>query len=167
MTMTNGERAVEARGIPTDTFGRRLMLARDHAGNLSIRDAADLCGIGRGAWTNWERGARPIDMLEIVEVISEKLGIDRDWLLWGGPLAKPEAASRAGMGRRLRRPTEEYGASAVRTRARSPHVPAGVGPTATPDRPTPSRHRPGGRNEGASTGPGLTRPAILPRRTSV
>lgn len=95
MTATTGE---EHRGldpaandrpmIPPDTFGNRIMLAR-HMRALSIREAADLCDIGRGAWTNWERGARPIDMVEHVDVISEKLNVDRDWLLRGGPLARP------------------------------------------------------------------------------
>lgn len=74
-------------GIPADTFANRLILARAHAGHLSIRDAAELCGVGRGAWTNWEKGARPIDMLGAVEAISEKLGVDADWLLNGGGLA--------------------------------------------------------------------------------
>lgn len=70
------------------------MLARAFAGHLSIRDAADKCGIGRGAWTNWEKGARPVEMVEIATAISEGLGVDRDWLIFGGPLAKPEAARR-------------------------------------------------------------------------
>lgn len=90
-----GVREVPAQAIPPDTFGNRIMLARHMYGlatigrSLSIREAADLCGIGRGAWTNWERGARPIDMLDHVEVISEKLRVDRVWLRDGGPLARP------------------------------------------------------------------------------
>lgn len=75
--------------IPADTFAHRLMLARAHADHISIREAADLCGLGRGAWTNWERGAKTVDLLEIAQIISEKLGVDREWLLYGGPLAKP------------------------------------------------------------------------------
>jgi transcriptional regulator with XRE-family HTH domain len=99
MSINEGERATAAAGaraVPTDSFGNRLMLARAYAGHLSIREAADLCDIGRGAWTNWERGARPVDMLEITEAISEKLGVDREWLLFGGPLAKQELARRLG-----------------------------------------------------------------------
>lgn len=72
--------------IPADTLSNRLTLARKLAG-LSIRDAADLCGFGRGAWTNWEKGARPLDLLEITGVIAEKLDVDLDWLRFGGPLA--------------------------------------------------------------------------------
>jgi transcriptional regulator with XRE-family HTH domain len=78
------------RAIPADTFAARLMLARAHAGHLSIREAADRCGLGRGAWTNWERGALPVGEGQIVKIISESLGVDRDWLLFGGPLAQPE-----------------------------------------------------------------------------
>lgn len=76
--------------IPADTFANRLILARALAGHLSIREAADLCKpLGRGAWTNWERGARPADLLETARIISEKLDVDFDWLLFGGPLDGP------------------------------------------------------------------------------
>jgi len=71
--------------IPADTLPNRLMLARKLAG-LSIREAADLCELGRGAWTNWENGARPLDALEITGIIAEKLDIDVEWLRFGGPL---------------------------------------------------------------------------------
>jgi hypothetical protein len=76
--------------VPADTFANRLILARALAGHLSIREAADLCKpLGRGAWTNWERGARPADLLETARIISEKLDVDFDWLLFGGPLDGP------------------------------------------------------------------------------
>lgn len=182
MTMARDERDTTARGIPTDTFGRRLMLARDYAGNLSIREAADLCGIGRGAWTNWERGARPVDMLEVVEIVSEKLKVDRDWLLFGGALTKPESSLRSRMATRLRRDTEEYGGRPVRASRRGPRTPlsALVGG---------HRHQTGERGSaarpmadmaahsvdplsgpvgvGVCTTPTLARPAVLPRRTTV
>lgn len=81
--------------VPLDSFGNRLMLARAHArerGILhtgSIREAADLCGFGRGAWTNWERGARPLELLAVVRRVSEYLDVSYDWLLYGGPLDLP------------------------------------------------------------------------------
>jgi hypothetical protein len=85
-----GAQSAEAKGaIPADTFAARLMLARMHAGHLSIREAADKCGIGRGAWTNWEHGARPVDRLEICRAIADALEIDYNWLLFGGPLTGP------------------------------------------------------------------------------
>lgn len=72
--------------IPADTLSNRLMLARSMAGHLSIREASEMCGYGRGAWTNWERGARPLDVLDVVSVIADKLDCDKEWLLFGGPL---------------------------------------------------------------------------------
>lgn len=83
-----------------DSFANRLMLARAHAGHMSIRDAAEMCGLGRGAWTNWEKGARPADIIDIATVVAEKLGVDRDWLLFGGQLGQAEGRP----GRRIRRP---------------------------------------------------------------
>lgn len=75
--------------IPADTFAVRLMLARALAGHLSIREAAEVCGFGRGAWTNWERGARPLDIVDVCGRIAEGLDVDFNWLLLGGPLAGP------------------------------------------------------------------------------
>lgn len=72
--------------IPADTFGNRLVLSRTHAGHLSIREAADMCGLNRGSWQGWERGLRPRDIIDVVDRIADKLGIDRDWLLFGGAL---------------------------------------------------------------------------------
>lgn len=74
-------------GVPADTFANRLILARAQAGHLSIREAADKCGIGRGAWTNWEKGAQPADYDELVDVIATELECDPCWLRDGGPLA--------------------------------------------------------------------------------
>lgn len=80
------------RSIPADTFAARLTLARLHAGQrLSIREAADLCGLNYGTWTGWERGLEPRGLLEVADRISAVLGVDRDWLLFGGPLARSEA----------------------------------------------------------------------------
>ena len=91
MTSTGDERERELAAprvgrVPADTLSNRLTLARKLAG-LSIRDAADLCGYGRGAWTNWEKGARPLDYLEVTGIVAEKLDVDVDWLRFGGALA--------------------------------------------------------------------------------
>lgn len=94
-------RATGRGSIPVDSFGNRLMLARAHAGHISIREAADQCGIGRGAWTNWEKGARPVDIIEVAAVVADKLDVDREWLLFGGPLGEVEPRPL----RRLFRPT--------------------------------------------------------------
>lgn len=86
----NGER--EGRVItrvPVDSFDHRLMLARSHAGRLSIQEAAARCGFTHQSWSNWERGRVPRDKVEVAEAIAEGLGVDRDWLLHGGPLERP------------------------------------------------------------------------------
>jgi transcriptional regulator with XRE-family HTH domain len=74
------------RRVPADTFAHRLLLARAEAGNLTIDDAAKRCTLGAQNWSNWEKGRIPRDKVEVAEAISEGLGIDRDWLLHGGPL---------------------------------------------------------------------------------
>lgn len=76
--------------IPADTFAARLRLARMHASDISIRDAAPMCGLNYGTWTHWEKGGAPRNILDVVEKISEALGVDREWLLFGGPLAQAE-----------------------------------------------------------------------------
>jgi len=76
--------------VPVDTFAARLVLARLHAGNLTLQQAAARCGLVDQSWSNWERGAKPRDLVDVVAAISESLGIDRDWLMYGGPLSQPE-----------------------------------------------------------------------------
>lgn len=102
--------------IPVDSFGNRLMLARAHAGHISIREAADLCDIGRGAWTNWEKGARPVDILDVAAVVADKLGVDRNWLLFGGGLAEADP-------RTLRRTIERTGPGGLKKNLAAPHLP--------------------------------------------
>lgn len=77
------------RRVPFDTFANRLMLARAHAGYITIREAALRTGLGRGAWQKWERGTPPQNMAEVVTIIARELDVDRDWLMWGGPLGSP------------------------------------------------------------------------------
>ena len=81
--------------IPADTFDHRLMLARSHAGRLTIQEAAAKCGFNHQSWSNWERGRIPRDKVDVAEAIAEALNIDRDWLLHGGPLERP--ATRRGV----------------------------------------------------------------------
>lgn len=71
--------------IPADTFANRLVLAR-RLESLTIREAAAKCGLHYATWSTWEGGRRPVDVLDAVQRISEALDIDRDWLLFGGPL---------------------------------------------------------------------------------
>lgn len=120
MTVGTGEAHPETRderprgGVPADTFAARLMLARMHAGHLTIQDAAEKCGLINQSWSNWEKGMKPRDLVEVTQAISEGLGVDRDWLLFGGPLTKPAPPVR-----RRRRSQESDTCRYVRRRAES------------------------------------------------
>ncbi len=150
MTTEPQQNATQRGAIPVDSFANRLMLARAHAGHLSIREAADLCGLGRGAWTNWEKGARPADIIDIADLIAKHLGVDRDWLLFGGQLDRQEA------GRSLRRPRGEGGLQAS---AHYFHV-----PDRTRDHPTRPSSRPRDtRPKGQLAATGPARSGYLPR----
>lgn len=74
---------------PADTFANRLLLTRALAGHLSIREAAQVTGLNREAWRDWERGRKPRDILDACRRIADALDVDHDWLLFGGPLAGP------------------------------------------------------------------------------
>jgi transcriptional regulator with XRE-family HTH domain len=135
--------------IPADTLPNRLTLARKLAG-VSIREAADLCGFGRGAWTNWERGARPLDFLEITGIIAEQLDVDLEWLRFGGPLEGPR-------GRRVRPSTERstptipgYSPMPARPIMTSDERPDG-GYSPSPNKPRPTTTRP--RTDRKNVGP--------------
>lgn len=123
------ELAPEQRGgdIPSDTLSNRLLLARTHAGFLTVKDAADRCGLNYGSWSNWERGARPRDLLDVVRRIADGLNINYEWLLFGGALlparGKPtrRAAERMSMDTTWNRPTPGGpGGSATRPTAGRP-----------------------------------------------
>lgn len=71
--------------IPEDSFGIRLVAIRTYL-KLTQAEIAARCDLDDGSWSNWERGAKPRGMDGIVAKISKSLGVDRDWLMWGGPL---------------------------------------------------------------------------------
>lgn len=71
--------------IPTDTFGTRLFIIRKEK-RLTVEAIAKLCGIAHPTWTTWENGAKPRDIVTAIEKISAALGVDKQWLMWGGPL---------------------------------------------------------------------------------
>lgn len=71
--------------IPEDTFALRLKVVRMSLG-LTQSEAAERCELDDGSWSNWERGKKPRGMDAVVESICRGLGVDRDWLMWGGPL---------------------------------------------------------------------------------
>lgn len=78
--------------IPSDTFGTRLLLVRKEKG-LSVEQAAKLCGVAQPTWSTWERGAHPRDLVRAVRDISQALGVDQQWLMWGGALAEAGSAA--------------------------------------------------------------------------
>jgi transcriptional regulator with XRE-family HTH domain len=118
MTVSSGEARVRdpdapQRGsIPEDTFAGRLKLVRLHAGDLTIVQAAERCGLLNQSWSNWEGGKIPRDQRDIVDAIAGGLGIDPVWLMWGGPLT-PEQSRR-----QLRRSRNNPGNATYRTRAK-------------------------------------------------
>lgn len=71
--------------VPTDQFRHRLVLVRREL-DLTVKEAAARCGLHYATWSTWENGARPADLVGVVTAISSGLGVDRDWLLWGGSL---------------------------------------------------------------------------------
>jgi hypothetical protein len=73
---------------PRDTFAARLRLIRGELG-IDISQAATRCGLPIATWSYWERkGANPRDLLDVVLRIEHALHVDRDWLMWGGPLER-------------------------------------------------------------------------------
>jgi transcriptional regulator with XRE-family HTH domain len=119
--------------IPSDTFANRLMLSRAQAGHLSIREAAERCGLGRGAWQNWEKGTRPDDYEALVELIADRLGIDPVWLRDGGSLSRADAQVRPARWAR--------GARQPRTLGYPPMRPVDNRPRSRAGRPGPSSTR--------------------------
>jgi len=71
--------------IPSDTFANRLVLARRLEG-LTIREAAARCELHYATWSTWEAGRRPADIIDVAGRVADCLDIDRQWLLFGGPL---------------------------------------------------------------------------------
>lgn len=94
MDNTEGREGRVITTVPADTFDHRLMLARSHAGRLTIGEAAMKCGLSPQNWSNWEKGKTPRDILDVIQAVSEGLGVDRDWLMYGGQLAAPERRNR-------------------------------------------------------------------------
>jgi len=75
------------RWIPADTLAVRILLVRTTLG-LSQREASAQTGIPYGSWQSMEDGRSPRDLPAKIARISMSLGVDRDWLMWGGPLAQ-------------------------------------------------------------------------------
>jgi transcriptional regulator with XRE-family HTH domain len=88
MTQTSG--LAPARGWrPKDTLARRVKMVRDDLGE-SQRAFAVRVGMTFGELQSLEAGASVRNEVAKVKRIAAATGIDRDWLLFGGPLADPD-----------------------------------------------------------------------------
>ena len=74
--------------VPTDTFGTRLLLARREL-DLTVKEAAAMCGLHYATWSTWENGRKPADMAAVVKAVSDGLGVSRAWLMWGRDAENP------------------------------------------------------------------------------
>ena len=73
-----------------DTFGARLALIRWEYGRLNIKEAAVVCGVAPASWRDWElNGAMPRDYLATCKQISDKLGVNLEWLVFGPESSQP------------------------------------------------------------------------------
>lgn len=74
--------------VAADTLAARLVLLRREMG-WSQREASEATGVPFGVWQGMEllRETRGLDR-HVVRIAAAS-GYDRDWLMWGGPLASP------------------------------------------------------------------------------
>jgi hypothetical protein len=70
---------------PSDTLAARLLLLRREL-RLSQREAAMKTGVSFGVWQGMEDGRATRGIDRAVASIAATLGVDRDWLMWGGAL---------------------------------------------------------------------------------
>lgn len=68
---------------PEDTLASRLLLVR-HELHISQREAAERTGLTFGEWQSMENGAAARGLDRKVSAIASGLGVDRNWLMWGG-----------------------------------------------------------------------------------
>lgn len=76
---------------PADTFGNRLTLVRREKG-LTVEQAARRAGVPHPTWSTWEHGSLPRNMALVVAKIAAGLEVDREWLMFGGPLGPSEVS---------------------------------------------------------------------------
>lgn len=85
MTASVGEVATQTQSwIPNDeTFGARLALVRWRM-SWNMKEAALAVGVPAASWRLWEvENAQPRNLVEIAERVSNRTGVDFDWLLRG------------------------------------------------------------------------------------
>lgn len=106
--------------IPADTLSNRIVLARRLAG-MTIEEAAEATGLSKSSWANWENGMRPQRETDVIQTIAVALDVDRNWLMFGGPLtpARGKPTKRAG---RVAGKSERPGLSAAPNYLAEPEV---------------------------------------------
>lgn len=70
---------------PADSLANRMKLVRAELG-MSQREFGAKCGIPASQIQSIEDGKSPRGLDVKVKKISLAFGVDRDWLMWGGPL---------------------------------------------------------------------------------
>lgn len=138
--------------IPNDrTFGARLALVRQHMGWGNVDRAAEECGIRPNSWRNWERdNRRPMRYDETCALIAARTGCDRYWLMTG--------ERRRGDGDVV---TDRSGSRPVRNVRLRHLVVWGMDAPTSSGRPL--TQPPSGRPRTGDVGPGMVRPARVPR----
>lgn len=138
-----------------DTFAKRLVLVRLKMGWHNADLASRQYGLPKESYRDWEKGKFiPRTLIEICWKISQRTGVDFGWL-YGGDAMRGE------------RPSEE----ALKWLRVDPGQVGGEGLNVhcapMSDRPMfsgrPPENRPKGRPQSGSHGPGLSRPARVPR----
>lgn len=75
--------------IPTtEAFAARLALVRREMG-WNLREASIECGLATNAWARYEEGNAPRNLIDVVEKISDRTGVDRYWLTFGTAATPP------------------------------------------------------------------------------
>lgn len=74
--------ALDADGVPLDTFGCRLAQIRQAMG-WNVEEAASACGLVGQTWRNWEAGTTPRNVLVIADQIAVRTGCNARWIVWG------------------------------------------------------------------------------------
>lgn len=83
--MTTAEKVHDTDWVPKDTLAARIVVLRNALG-LSRREFSQLTGLTENALQGIEGGRSPHKLQQKIQAIQAATGVDRDWLMWGGPL---------------------------------------------------------------------------------
>lgn len=64
------------------TWWKRLDYARQQIG-MSVNQMAKDLGYSESTFATWLHGARPQDLLDVIDRAVRAYNLDRDWLTWG------------------------------------------------------------------------------------